>query len=103
MSIELGQVYASTQRQDIEHMLRQRRRVERWDGTFVFLRTEDPLGGVGPLSRLRARRTDTGWKIAGHRLVEDAPASCPLADEGDEPCGCEGGERAGCIDEASRA
>jgi hypothetical protein len=76
MSIEVGQVYASTHKGDIASGQRQRRHVERVDATFVWLRTKDErYEQYAPLSQVRWQRTATGQRIPGHRLVE-GPRCC---------------------------
>jgi hypothetical protein len=65
----VGQVWASTHKDDIEYRTRQRRRVVSYDERYVWLKTEDGFG-LRPTPATRVMHTARG--IKGHRLVEDA-------------------------------
>lgn len=72
MSIQVGQVYASTHSGDVENGWRQRRRVvdvQLGPDSFVWLKTEDGVVNSPP-SRVRLR-SPKARTIPGHRLVED--------------------------------
>lgn len=75
MSIEVGQVYASTHSGDVARGTRQRRRVVAVDmaARKAHLVTEDgPVHSTARPSTVTLRSPES-HTIPGHRLVEDAP------------------------------
>jgi hypothetical protein len=68
MPVRMGQVYATTHKQDVANGVRQRRVVTFYDGgDFVWIKTEGARNGA---TRVRLRN----GRIPGHRLVEDVAA-----------------------------
>lgn len=75
MSIEVGQVYASTHSGDVKHGERQRRRVVAVDmaACKVHLRTETTSAAAVVRPSTVTLRSPQSRTIPGHRLVEGAP------------------------------
>lgn len=70
-AIRVGQVYASTQKRDVQVGARQRRRVTAVDEKSIWLRTEgDDAAPDAPSTRVQLQSAGAST-IPGYRLVED--------------------------------